>query len=129
MGELTITVQELIKGYPATPLSADAADITWTAAGADFADGAAFLHTGNEVILIRNSNVAAKTVAIYSAENARFRGGDIEDYSVGAGQFAAFGPFPVDGWRQTDGMLNLKLGAADMYVAVVRVGTAVTLPA
>jgi len=120
MAELEITPQTLVGHYPATPLSANAADITFEASGADFADGASFPHTGREIILVRNDNVGAQTITIESKADAKNREGDITTYSIGASEYAAFGPFPVDGWRQSDGDMNFAVSAADLYLAVIR---------
>lgn len=102
------------------PLTADAADFEWTAAGADFADGFGFAHTGKEIILVRNDNVGDQTVAIDSVANAKGREGDIPAYTIEAGEYAAFGPFPVSGWRQANGQLYGAASAADVMLAVLR---------
>lgn len=120
MAELSLTVQTIKGGYPSLPVTANAADIVWTAAGADFADGAAFDHTGREIILVRNDNVGAQTLTIDSVADEKGRTGDITTYSVGAGEYAAFGPFPVAGWRQSDGDMNIVASAADVYLAIIR---------
>lgn len=120
MAELSLTPQTLVGKYPATPLSANDADITFTASGADYADGAAFPHTGKEIILVRNDNVGAQTITISSVVDEKKRSGDITTYSIGAGEYAAFGPFPVDGWRQADGDMNIEFSEADLYVAILR---------
>jgi hypothetical protein len=120
MAILDLTVQNLIAKYPATPLAANAADITWTAAGAAFADGFRFPHTGKEILLVRNDNAGPQTVTINSVANAKGRSGSISTYSVGIGEYAAFPPFPVDGWRQTSGYLTGAASAADVYLAVLR---------
>lgn len=123
--ELDITVQDVIGGYPDMPLVADSADFVWTAAGADFVAGAGFDHTGMEIILVRNDNVGAQTVTITSVLDAHNRLGTITTYSVGAGEYAAFGPFPLAGWQASDGDMNLTFSAADMYVAVLRLDDAI----
>jgi hypothetical protein len=120
MAILTLTVQNVIAKYPAPPLTANAADFVWTAAGADFADKARFIHTGRELILVRNNNVGAKTVTIESVADPKNRTGNITTYSVGAGEYAVFGPFPVLGWRQTTGYLQLAASAADVMFAILR---------
>ncbi len=120
MAILTLTVQNLIAKYPVTPLTANSADFVWTAAGASFADGFQFAHTGKEILLVRNDNAGAQTVTIDSVPDAKNREGDITAYSVGAGEYAAFPPFPVEGWRQSNGMLKGAASAADVYLAVLR---------
>lgn len=113
-------MQNLIVKYPVTPLTANSADFVWTAAGADFADGFRFQHTGKEILLVRNDNVGAQTVTINSVANQRGRTGTISAYSVGAGEYAAFPPFPVEGWRQSNGYLTGAASAADVQLAVLR---------
>jgi len=120
MAELTLTVQQMIGKYPSLPLTANAADFTWTAAGADFADGAVFPLTGREILLVRNDNVGAQTVTITSVADDKNRTGDITTYSVGAGEYAVFPCLAVDGWRQTDGNLDIEASAADVMFAVLR---------
>jgi len=120
MAILDLTPQTVIAKYPATPLTANAADFTWTAAGADFADKAQFPHTGKELILVRNDNVGAQTVTIESRVDTFNREGDITTYSVGIGEYAVFGPFPIEGWRQTTGYLTLAASAADVSFAILR---------
>ena len=120
MAILTLTVQELPAKYPATPLTANSADFTWTAAGANFADGFRFAHTGKEILLVRNDNVAAQTVTILSEPNTKGRRGDITAYSVGIGEYAAFPPFPLAGWRSAAGYLVGAASATDVMLAVLR---------
>ena len=120
MAILTVTVQNLLGKYPVTPLTANSADIVFTPAGADFADGFQFVHTGREIILVRNGNVGAQTITINSVPNAKGRSGTITAYSLGAGEYAAFPPFPVDGWRQSSGYLTGAMSAADVEIAVLR---------
>lgn len=120
MTRLALTVQQIIDDYPATPLTANAADFVWTAAGADFADGASFALTGKEVLLVRNDNGAAQTVTITSVADGKNRTGTITAYSVGIGEYAVFPPFKKDGWAQASGLLYIAASAADVYFAVLR---------
>ena len=120
MAILTLTVQSVIPKYPATPLTVEAADFVWTTAGADFADGARFPHTGREVILIHNLNAGAQTITINSSADPKGRQGTITTYSVGIGEYAVFGPFPVTGWRQADGYLTMAASATDVWFAILR---------
>ncbi len=69
---------------------------------------------------MRNDNAGAQTVTITSEADEKNRLGDIEDYSVGIGEYAMFGPFPRDGWADSGGYLNFEASAADMYFAVIR---------
>jgi len=122
MARLSITVQEPAGFWPALPLTAGAEDFTWTASGADFADGFSFTNTGREIILVRNDNVGAQTVTISSvAIDPSKRSGDITTYSMGAADYAWFGPFKPEGWNQSGtSLLYGAVSAADLYIVVVR---------
>ncbi len=112
-----ITVQSLIGKYPATPVSADAADITFAAM--ELA-GDTFANTGKEIILVRNDDAGAVTLTITSQVDTFNRLGTISAYPIGAGEYAAFGPFPVSGWNDSSGNLNLLASDVDLKVAVLR---------
>ena len=49
------------------------------------------------------------------------RTGDITAYSIGAAEYAFFGPFAVEGWRQTDGKIHVACSHADIKFALVRI--------
>lgn len=118
MARTALTPQSLPGSTPSLPLAADSADITWTAA--DNVNGNDVPHTGREIVLVRNDNVGAQTVTITSVADPYNRTGDITTYSVGIGEYAAFGPFDVAGWKQADGKLYLDASAADVFFAVLR---------
>lgn len=117
---LALTVQSIIAKYPALPLADDASDFVWTAAGADFEQGFSFPATGRELLLVRNDNSAEQTITINSVADPYQRTGDIANYSLGAGEYAVFPPFPVDGWQQSDGSIHGAASAADVMLAVLR---------
>jgi hypothetical protein len=120
MARLAVPVQNVTPAYPATlPITADSADIVFTAAGASFADGAGFPLTGREVLIVKNGNAGAQTVTISSVKDDKFRTGDITAYSIGIGEYAIF-RLPVDGWRQADGQLYFAASATDVAFGVVR---------
>lgn len=119
MARLVVPVTEIVGGYPATPLALNALDFAWTPAGASFADGAGFVHTGREVLLIRNADAGAQTVTISSVGDAQNRKGDITAFSFAAGEFGAI-QLPVAGWRQPDGQLYFAASDADVNFAVLR---------
>ncbi|HYI67132.1 MAG TPA: hypothetical protein VEW95_09430 [Candidatus Limnocylindrales bacterium] len=120
MARLALTVQEPPSAYPTLPLAANDADVTFTAAGAAFADGASFPMTGRELLLVRNPSGGALTVTINSVSDSRKRTGDITAYSIGAGEVAAFWPNRTEGWRQTTGLLHFAASAAELEFAVIR---------
>ena len=120
MARLALTVQDLLPGYPATPITAQALDFVWTQAGADFADGASFPLTGKEILLVRNDNVGAQTVTIDSVVDKYNRSGPITAYSLGIGEYMALPIFKRPGWMQTDGNLHFEGSVTDIAFCVLR---------
>lgn len=120
MARLILTPKQLPAKYPATPITANALDFAFTAAGADFADGAGFTLTGNEVAIVYNPDSSARTVTVTSVVDPYNRLGNITSYSVGAGEYAVLPQFPTDGWRQSDGRLYLAADNALVQFAVLR---------
>lgn len=121
MARLDVTVTSMPAKYPSLPITANGLDITWTAAGADFALGAQFTLTGKDILLAWNqSGGAARTVTVSSVANEYKRTGDITTYSIGNGEIAVFPQFQQNGWQQSDGKLYFAASAADVYFAVLR---------
>lgn len=122
MARTALPVTTPLGPYPDLPLSANALDFTFTAA--DTTNGNQFPITGREILLVRNTNATtAQTFTIVSAKDERKRTGDIQNYSLGPGEFAAFSFFGRDalqGWRQTDKMVYLDTASADIQFAVLR---------
>ena len=120
MARLVLTPLPVVAtGYPTLPLTALSADFAFTAAGANFADGAGFAHTGREIIIAKGG-AAPQTITITSIPDDKKRSGNITTYAIGIGLFSVFGPFPVDGWRQSDGQLYLAASATDVSFAVLK---------
>lgn len=120
MPRLAIPVQAPLSAHPVLPIAADSADVTWTAAGAAFVDGASFPMTGRELLLVRNPTGGALTVTITSVVDERNRVGDIAAYSIGAGEVAKFWFNRMEGWRQNTGLLHFAASAAGLEFAVIR---------
>lgn len=120
MARLLLTVQQLLARYPTLPVTANAADFVFTAAGAAFVDGVRFPHTGREIVLIRNDNVGAQTVTVESVVDPQNRTGDITTYSVGIGEYAVFNAMALTGWTQPSGEFWLTATAADVMFAILR---------
>ena len=99
-------------------VAADEADVTFDAG--DNVNGNAVQLTGNELLLVSNTDAGAQTVTITAAPDSIGRTGAITSYSVGAGELAIFGPFPVANWRQSDGMLYVNVSAAAVELAILR---------
>ena len=106
-------------GTKGSSYTAGAADLTMTAADAANYEEVAF--TGAEVIIAHNTDSGAQTVTISSiADDDHGRTGDITTYSLGAGEYGVFGPFDLDGWRQTGGLLYFAASDATVKFGVVK---------
>lgn len=118
MARTALTAQVPLGPYPTLPLAALAAALTWAAV--DNVNGNSVKSTGRELVLVNNTDVAAQTVTFASVASSPFnRTGDITTYSIPASGFAMFGPFAVDGWRQSDGNLYINATSANVKVAVI----------
>lgn len=106
-------------GYPTLPLVALSATLPETPA--DVVNGNAFVHTGKEVIIAYNSTAGAEDVTIGAAPDRFGRTGlDIAAYALAAGKTAFFGPFPLEGWRQTTGWMHIDASDVGILLSVVR---------
>ena len=120
MARLSVTPQSPPGFWPALALTANAADFTWTASGADYADGFSFTNTGRELILIRGG-AGVETITISSVVDKFNRTGDITTYSIGIGEYAWFGPFKPEGWNQLGtNLLYAAVTDSDVYIAICR---------
>lgn len=120
MARLLLTPKSLPLKYPALPITANALDFAFTPAGADFADGAGFVMTGKEILIVHNANIGAQTLTVSSVIDPYKRTGDITTYSIGIGEYAVFPQFQLEGWKQTDGYLYFAASATDVEFAVLR---------
>lgn len=103
------------------PVQADSdGAVLLTETAADTVNFNQAVHTGKEIILARNTNVAAQTVTITSAPDALGRIGHITADSVGIGATKIYGPFPTHGWRQVDGFLYFQASNAQVLFTVIR---------
>jgi len=117
MPRQTLTKQTALGGYPNLPLTATSANVTMTAANTT--DKEQFVATGRELVIAHNTGASARTVTFTSTTDTRNRTGDITAYSIGAGLIAVFGPFPLEGWRQTDGMVYMEANHAEVKFGVI----------
>jgi hypothetical protein len=106
---------------PYDTVAANGLDFAFTAA--DEANGNAFVCTGRELLLARNTHETdAATVTISSAPDPYGRTKDITAYSLAAGESAAFWIGRSIGWRQADGKVWLDAGGAGtVEFAVLRI--------
>lgn len=94
------------------------AGVTATVTAADAANQNSCTFTGKEVIIARNSGAGARTVTITSVSYLG-RTGHITAQSIAAGATAVFGPFSIEGWRQTDGSLYFEGSHAEILFTVL----------
>lgn len=94
------------------------ADLTFTAA--DASNKNQFVASGKDLVIAHNTDGANPyTVTITSVADEMGRTGNITTYSLAAGDIAAFGPFGLDGWEQTDGYIYLEASNAAIKFAVI----------
>jgi hypothetical protein len=72
-----------------------------------------------QMVVAHNTGASAYTITITSSANAYGRLGNITTYSLGAGEYAIFGPFRMDGWVQSDGRLYFEASNAAVKFGVV----------
>lgn len=118
MPRTTLPIIDAPGSYPTLPLSANSRDIVFTAG--DAGNNNQFLATGREIVIVQNSGAGARTVTFLSVADRFGRTGDMTAYSLGAGEFGLFGPFQLDGWRQTDGYVYTNPEHAEIKYAVIR---------
>lgn len=119
MARTTLTPVDLLGSYPTLPISANAADVAFAAS--DVANGNQVLLNGKVLVLVQNTDVAAQTITFDSVRDGLNRDGDITTYSVGASEFAAFGPFNPAGWKQSDGYLYINTSDADLKILCINI--------
>lgn len=117
MARVTITKQVPLGAYPTLPVAANALDLTETAA--DAANKNQFAPSGDDLVIIHNTDVGAQTVTFTSVVDEFKRTGDITTYSVGAGEIAAF-RFKIPGWTQSDGYVYIEASDAGIKFAVIQ---------
>lgn len=90
------------------PGSYATAGVVVTMTAADTVNKEEFASTGKELVIAHNTGASPYTVTITSVADEYGRSGDITAYSIAAGVIAAFGPFPVHGWRQSNDKIYLE---------------------
>lgn len=104
---------------PFATYSANAADVTFAAG--TITDGDTFVCTGREILLVKNGT-GTNTITITSVANNKARTGDITTYSLGAGEFAAFGVGLTNnaGWKATAGTIRITVSSTEVSVMVLK---------
>ena len=78
------------------------------------------VHTGRNFLLIgRNSGVTTRAITITSVADQQGRTGDVSD-TLTSGQRKVYGPFPEEGWKQTNGYLYFQAAHAEVLWSVIR---------
>jgi len=98
--------------------TANAADITMLVA--DVSNKEMVVASGNDLVVAHNTGGSPYTITVSSVVDPYGRTGDVAAYSLGAGEYAVFGPFANDGWRQTDGKLYFEASNAAVKFGVVK---------
>lgn len=118
MTRQTHTKVTALGNFPALALVANSVDLPMTAA--DAVNYEMVVMSGKDLVIAHNTGAGARTVTITSATEGRTRRtGDITTYSIGAGEFAVFGPFEKAGWMQTDGKLYFAGEHSEVKFGVV----------
>jgi hypothetical protein len=98
----------------------NAGDLTVTLAASDTVNGNSFPATGNEILLVQNTDVSAHTFTVTSVPDSLGRTGDLAAYSVAASGIVAIQESTVSGWRQVDGNIYLTSTSALLKFGVLR---------
>lgn len=119
MPRTPIAAQTPAGSYPVLPLAANALDLAFTASDVANGNSVPFGNRPRLLVLVRNAHAAdAGTFTIGSAPDQLNRVGDIDDYSLAAGEVGAF-IVERAGWRQSDGNLYLNGSAATIMFSIV----------
>lgn len=121
MARQTLTPVVPVGPYPTLQPAVNTLDLTFTVA--IVADKEQFAASGNDLVLVWNKAVAAKTVTFTSvADPITKRTGDITTYSIGAGEIAGFRFSQKAGWMQSDGKIYMEAESTDIYYCVIALG-------
>lgn len=106
-------------GSKASAYTANAADLTMTAADAGLFEAFGF-SGGDTVIFAHNTGASARDITLTGIADENGRTITVT-YSLGVGEYAVFGPFALDGWMQADGDFYFAAAHADVKFGVVRI--------
>jgi ABC-type molybdate transport system substrate-binding protein len=116
MARTAITVQQLTGPYPATPFAPDAL----TFAAMDVGNKNDFVFTGNELIIIYNSDATTARTIIFTAVADPYKRTNNITVSVAAETYRIYQATDITGWLQSDGKFYLEGDNVALKVAVVR---------
>lgn len=118
MAQTALTVVQLkLNNYAVV-----AGDLTVTPAATDTANGNSFQATGQEILIIQNTDGSnPHTIAITSVADSIGRtDASLTAYSIAANGFAAIQMKSLAGWLQTGGLIYMLSSSALLKVAVLR---------
>lgn len=88
---------------------------------ADATNKEQFVASDKDIVVAHNTGAGARTVTVTSVADAgNSRTGDIAAYSIGAGEYAAFGPFNRQGWMQTNGYIYIEAEHAEVKFGAIK---------
>lgn len=116
MPRTTLTAVPAVGPY-GSYATANIADVPMTAA--DVANKNDVVAVECQLVIAHNTGGSAYTVTFTSTNDPWGRSGSITAYSIGAGEYAVFGPFSLDGWVQSDGRLYFEASNAAVKFGVV----------
>jgi hypothetical protein len=107
---------------PAGPniASASAGALTVSMAAADSSNGNSFPFTGNELLVMQNTDTSSHNVVLNSAADSIGRSADIT-YALAAGEIATFNYRRAQqGWAQSDGTAHVTAASALVKLGVIK---------
>ncbi|HQZ40674.1 MAG TPA: hypothetical protein PLH72_16710 [Vicinamibacterales bacterium] len=113
MPRTALTKTTAVGGYPTAGVA-----VTMTAA--DVANGNSAVATGSELIVAHNTGAGAHAVTITSSLDAQNRLGTITAESIAAGAIRIYGPLPLPGWSQTDGLYYFSADHAEVKFGIIK---------
>jgi len=115
----TLTKKTALGSKTTAYAAANSADLAMVAANTTNKEQ--FACSGNDLIFAHNTGASPATITINSVADPQLgRTGDVAAFSLGAGEYAVFGPLSRAGWMQTDGYVYLEASATDVKFGVVQ---------
>jgi hypothetical protein len=105
--------------YP-NPSQPAATTLDFTFAASDNVNGNQFPASGNDLLVVQNTNAGAQTFTVRSAPDPQGRSIDIATYQVGIGLFSVFKLSQQVGWVQPDGNIYLDSSNANIKFAIFK---------
>jgi hypothetical protein len=96
------------------------AGVAVTMTAADVANGNSAVASNNDLVVAHNTGAGAHAVTMTSAADPFGRLGTITSESIAAGAIRIYGPFPVSGWAQTDGLLYFAADHAEVKFGIIK---------